>query len=310
MLFENINPRHSTQLYCLDLEFDRLSNLLTNQKLPKVILLTGKKGIGKFTLVNHLALSYFDKENYNLLEKKIIYKNNFFENLSNNLISNVIFLESNDFKNINVESIRNLKNKLQRKPFYNDKRFIILDDVETFNTNSINALLKLIEEPNDNDYFLLINNKTRPLIDTLRSRCLEFKIVLNHKQRSEITNFLMDMHNQDTIIDQDKIIISPGNFLKFNIILNENSINPKENSLKTFKVILDLYKKNKNLFFKDLLLFYSEYYLNIKRDNKNLTKMKFIEDRNFLLNIIDDFFVYNLNQSTILRSIENRFFNE
>ena len=64
MLFENINPRHSTQLYCLDPEFDRLSNLLTNQKLPKVILLTGKKGIGKFTLVNHLALSYFDKKNY------------------------------------------------------------------------------------------------------------------------------------------------------------------------------------------------------------------------------------------------------
>ena len=35
-----------------------------------------------------------------------------------------------------------------------------------------------------------------------------------------------------------------------------------------------------------------------------------IEDRIFLLNIINDFFVYNLNQSTILRSIENRFTNE
>ena len=109
---------------------------------------------------------------------------------------------------------------------------------------------------------------------------LEFKIILNNSQRIKITNFLMDIHNQDTIIDQDKIIISPGNFLKFNIILNENSINPKENSLKTFKVILDLYKKSKNLFFKDLLLFYSEYYLNIRRDNKCFTKMKFIEDRN------------------------------
>jgi DNA polymerase-3 subunit delta' len=183
MLFENINPRHSTQLYGLDLEFDRLSNLLINQKLPKVILLTGEKGIGKFTLINHLVISYFDKENYNLLEKKIINKNKFFENLSNNLISNVIFLDSNDFKNINVETIRDLKNKLQKKPFYNDKRLIILDDVETFNTNSINALLKIIEEPNDNDYFLLINNKTRLLIDTLKSRCLEFKIILNNRQR-------------------------------------------------------------------------------------------------------------------------------
>ncbi len=310
MLFQNINPRYSTQLYGLDLEFDSLSNLLLNQKLPKVILLTGEKGIGKFTLINHLIISYFDKKNYNLLEKKVINKNKFFENLSKNLISNVIFLESNDFKNINIEIIRNLKNKLQKKPFFNDKRFIILDDVETFNANSINALLKIIEEPNDNDYFLLINNKTRPLIDTLKSRCLEFKIILNYNQKSKISNFLMDIHNQDTIIDQDKIMISPGNFLRFNIILNENNINPKENIFKTFKIILDLYKKNKNLFFKDLLFFYSEYYLNLKKEKKDLSKMKFIEDRNFLLNNINDFFVYNLNQSTLLRSIEDRFSNE
>ena len=310
MLFENINPRYSIQLYGLDLEFDNLSNLLLNQKLPKVILLTGEKGIGKFTLINHLIISYYDKENYNLSEKKILKKNKFFENLSKDLISNVIFLKSNDFKNINIEAIRELKNKLQKKPLYNDKRFVVLDNVETFNTNSINALLKIIEEPNENDYFFLINNKTRPLIDTLKSRCLEFKIMLNYNQRSQIINFLMDIHNQDQIIDQDKIIISPGNFLKINITLRENNINIKENIFKTFKNILDLYKKSKNLFFKDLLLFYSEYYLQIERDNQNLTKMKFIEDRKFLLNNINDFFVYNLSQGTLLRSIENRFSNE
>ena len=310
MLLENINPRYSTKLYGLDIEFDKLSNLLLNENLPNVIVLTGEKGIGKFTLINHLVISYFDKENYDFLNKRIINKNNFFENLSRSLISNVIFLESNDFKNINVEQIRILKNKLQKKPFYNDKRFIILDDVETFNTNSINALLKLIEEPNKNDYFLLINNKTRPLVDTLKSRCLEFKIILNYNQRSKITNFLMDIHNQDVIIDEDKIMVSPGNFLRFNIFLNENSINIEDNILKTFKIILDLYKKNKNLFFKDLLLFYSEYYLKIKKDNKHLTKLKFIEDRNYLLNNINDFFQYNLNQATLLRSIENRFYND
>ena len=310
MLFENINPRYSIQLYGLDLEFDNLSNLLLNQKLPKVILLTGEKGIGKFTLINHLIISYYDKENYNLSEKKILKKNKFFENLSKDLISNVIFLKSNDFKNINIEAVRELKKKLQKKPLYNDKRFVILDNVETFNTNSINALLKIIEEPNENDYFFLINNKTRPLIDTLKSRCLEFKIMLNYNQRSQIINFLMNVHNQDQIIDQDKIIISPGNFLKINITLRENNINIKENIFETFKTILDLYKKSKNLFFKDLLLFYSEYYLKIKNDSQNLTKIKFIEDRKFLLNNINDFFVYNLSQGSLLKSIENRFSNE
>ena len=58
--------------------------------------------------------------------------------------------------------------------------------------------------------------------------------------RREITNFLMDAHNQKTIIDQDKIDKSPGNFLKFNIILNENNINIKENILKAFNYFRSL----------------------------------------------------------------------
>ncbi len=310
MSFEKINPRYSTQLYGLDLEFDNLSNLLLNQKLPKVILLTGQKGVGKSTLINHLILSYFDKDNYNLIEKKIKKESKFYEGLIQNLIPNVIFLETSDFKNVNIEAIRDLKNKLQKKPFDNNKRFIILDDVETFNTNSVNALLKIIEEPNDNDYFFLINNKTRPLIDTLRSRCLEFNIILNKSQRNMIIDNLMSKYNQKNIIDQNIITITPGNFLKFNTILNENKIDLKENILITLKKLLDLYKMNKNLLFKDLLLFYSEYYLKIEKNKRNLSNTKFIEDRTFLITNINNFFLYNLNQISLIRSIENRLFHE
>ena len=57
-------------------------------------------------------------------------------------------------------------------------RFIILDDIELFNLNSLNALLKIIEEPTQKNYFILINNKTRPLLETLKSRALEIKIFL------------------------------------------------------------------------------------------------------------------------------------
>ena len=47
-----------------------------------------------------------------------------------------------------------------------------------------------------------------------------------------------------------------------------------------------------------------------KTVDRETFEVKFIEDRNFLLNNINDFFKYNLNQSTLLRSIENRFSNE
>ena len=42
-----------------------------------------------------------------------------------------------------------------------NKRFVILDDVEMFNLNSMNALLKMIEEPGPDNYFILIYNKSK-----------------------------------------------------------------------------------------------------------------------------------------------------
>ena len=39
--------------------FIKFNKLFDNQKLPKVLMLTGKKGQGKFTLINHLMSLYF-----------------------------------------------------------------------------------------------------------------------------------------------------------------------------------------------------------------------------------------------------------
>ena len=64
-----------------------------------------------------------------------------------------------------------------------NKRFIILDDVEMFNLNSMNALLKVIEEPSPDNYFILICNKSKPLLETIKSRCIEFYINLSSEKK-------------------------------------------------------------------------------------------------------------------------------
>ena len=46
---------------------------------------------------------------------------------------------------------------------------------ELLNISSVNALLKFLEEPSKNTYFILIHNH-KDIPNTLRSRCLEFKI--------------------------------------------------------------------------------------------------------------------------------------
>ena len=48
-----LNPLNTKQLIGLDAQFDNLLKLYNSKKFPKVMLISGKKGLGKFTLVNH-----------------------------------------------------------------------------------------------------------------------------------------------------------------------------------------------------------------------------------------------------------------
>ena len=47
------DPKNSLTLFELDDHLNFLSELYLSNKLPKVLMLSGKKGIGKSTLVNH-----------------------------------------------------------------------------------------------------------------------------------------------------------------------------------------------------------------------------------------------------------------
>ena len=40
-------------------------------------------------------------------------------------------------------------------------KIILIDNVENLNLNSVNALLKIIEEPNENIIFILIHDLTK-----------------------------------------------------------------------------------------------------------------------------------------------------
>ena len=73
-ILKNFEPKNSTDLFELKDEFDFFKSLINNDKLPKVILITGNKGIGKATLVNHLMYYFFDKSNYDETQNKLIKK--------------------------------------------------------------------------------------------------------------------------------------------------------------------------------------------------------------------------------------------
>ena len=58
-----LSPRKNPYLYGYSNKFIFFKNLIQKKKLPQSIMITGDKGIGKETFVNHLLHFYFDKKN-------------------------------------------------------------------------------------------------------------------------------------------------------------------------------------------------------------------------------------------------------
>ncbi len=304
------NPKNTLQLFEFKNDFNFFKDLLIKNEFPKVALLSGVKGLGKSTLVSHLMHFFFDKSNYDVNTNTIIKKGNFSSLYLQNAFPNLIYLKGSNFKNIKIDDIRILKNNLLKSPVMDNKRFIILDDVELFNINSINALLKVIEEPGKNNHFILIENRSKPLLGTLKSRCVEFKFHLKDKQCKKIIDLLITKHNQAPVINKDLILIPAGTYLKFNYILHENNINLKENFSKNFNFLLNLSKKNKENIYKELLFFVIDYYLKQQILNNSFNQNEILNKRNHIFKNMNELFLLNLNSTILIQSIEKCILNE
>lgn len=310
MLSLNFNPKKTTRLFGLENEFNFLKKMISSDKFPKTLMLTGNRGVGKSTMISHLMHYYFDKKTYNENENTFASESFFLNQFIENLFPNILYLNGSDYRNVRIDDIRKIINDLNKSPIKKDKRFIILDDIDSFNINSLNALLKIIEDPGKNNFFILINNKSNKLLNTIKSRSIEIKIMINNKDRLSISTSLLKYFNQDKIFNENLVSSTPGNFLKFNYVFNNYSLDINEKFLTNFSNILRIYKKEKNIFYKEMLLFFVEYNFQKLKLQRMLNNKKLIEKKLMILQNINDFFLYNLNQNTLLSNLEENYFDD
>ena len=185
-------------------------------------------------------------------------------------------------------------------------RFIIFDDIELFNNNSLNALLKILEQPSKKNYFFLINNKSKTLLKTIKSRALEIKIILNQSQRLDIINKLVDSFKLELILDPKSTQLSPGNFVKFNYICKECYINPLDNFVENLSLLLNLYKKNKNIIFINLIFFITDFYFKYLKENKLFNNDKVFTTKNYIFENLNSFILYNINENSLINNISQK----
>ena len=309
-----MNPSEQTQLYGLDKYFYEITNLYNAKKMPNKILLSGKKGSGKSTMTYHIVnyiLSKSEKNKYNIENFSINRNNKSFLLVQNRTHPNFYLIDLIDEKkNIEVAQIREMINYTNKSSFNNLPRFIVIDNIENLNKNSSNALLKIIEDPNDNIFFILIHNSNKKILPTLKSRCLTFKINLSFNETLNICNFLLKSNLLD-LINNDLINYynGPGDFINLINFAKEKKIDLKNITLVNFLHYLinnNFYKEN--TFIKNLIVNNIELYF--------LKKYKISKGKNKILDIYHNFIrrvyetnTYNLDEESLFMEFKTKIIN-
>ena len=306
-----IEPSNQLDLFYHTSEFSELKSLYINNKLPNKILLSGEKGIGKCTLAYHLInfiLSTDEEFTYNLSDLKINQNNKTFKLIQNKSHPNFTLVDIfKDKKNIDINQIRNLILSLNKSSFNTKPRLVLIDNIELLNTNSVNALLKILEEPNENINFLLINNNKK-ILPTLTSRCLEFKIHLNIMQSIDIANKILN----DDVIDliNNEFMhnyISVGEILKLIDIGKKNEIDMKLINLNgLIKQIIFEKKYKKDISIKQTIYSLIEIYF---RNNVSVKNIKLMDAYKYFLKKINDTRKFNLDEEILFMEFEDRILN-
>ena len=307
----NLEPSIQINLFGLENYLDELINLYEKNILPNKIILSGQKGSGKCTLAYHLInyiLSKGEEFSYEKNEYKINENNRSFKLISNRTNINFNLIDVNKEKKfIDISQIRDLINSLNKSSLNDKPRFVLIDNIEFLNTNSINALLKIIEEPTKNVYFILINNNKK-ILPTLISRCLNFRITLTHLDSIKIVKKLIKNNLLDEInVDLINYYMTPGLIYNLYNFSKKNDIDLKEISLKKFLMILiknDYFKKDD--FIKFIIYDLIEYFL---AKNAHLDIDNSIKNYTYFSRKIFNTKKFNLDQETLFMEFKSKLLN-
>ena len=307
----NLEPINQTNLYGLARYLKELIRLYKNDIFPNKLLLSGQKSIGKSTLAFHFinyALTLNENYKYDVKNFIINEESHEFKTIINKSNTNLIMIDVNEEKKtIDINQIRNLIISLNKSSFNKKPRFVLIDNIELLSTNSINALLKVLEEPNENIYFILIHNN-RKVLSTLLSRCINFKINLSNNENLNISKQLLN-ENLGTLVNNDILnyFSTPGeiyNLIQFSI---QNNYDLSNLDLKSFlKILIEDGQYKKDVFINNMMYNLIEFYFRkLNSSFSNLVNQKY----SYFIKRISDTKTYNLDKESLFTEFNEEILN-
>ena len=297
-----------------DREINILANRLCNNDLPNCLILSGPKEAELKIIALNLASSLVKKQNFNSVDEACLSLRNI-EDYTNPyiLLIEKIWLEDKKKykKKIFREDISYILDFFSTKDEVNQKRVCLINSLDDLSKDAVNSLLKIVEEPNNNSHFILINHKEVATVPTIKSRShiVKFKYHRQEEFIKIIENYYPQMENKEI---KNLFNLSKGsiNFVKKYLEYNfkdmdshltsvlRNSKNIKPNTVFYYIDFVKKYSDKDEVietFFDFISLKINETTINACKENNVCLINKLSKYYSFLLNLREKYFIYNLN---------------
>jgi DNA polymerase-3 subunit delta' len=173
------------------------NNAFKSGRLHHAMVLFGTRGIGKARLALDFAKT--------LLEATIPGVAQMVDNLSH---PDLYMMRSAEASTIKVDEVRKLLHFTHMTPGLARRKVVIIDAIDEMNRNAINALLKILEEPGNETYFLIVCHRAKGLPLTIRSRCTVLRF--STPEFAVFRHALSAERDVDPSIDLDLLYVATG----------------------------------------------------------------------------------------------------
>jgi len=146
---------------------------LSKENLHHAYLFYGREGLGKKDLLTYVSNAILC-ESANLVSCgkckncKLI--------LSNTHPDLHLILKEEGKKNISISQIINLREKIYESAFLGTNKIISIPNIESMSRDASDAILKILEEPPKDTFFIMSSNFIHQIPSTIRSRSIEIEI--------------------------------------------------------------------------------------------------------------------------------------
>lgn len=264
-------------------EFKMLESELFEGKLSKTIMLISKDGDYSFEFAKLLSCRIFDESDESLTGE------------------NVVKVKAGSHPDLKIYPLKErllvadseeIVDESSIKPIFASKKVFIIRNIEKSMEGAQNKLLKTLEEPQNNVYFIVTCSNINQVLPTIRSRCA--KIELGRLSDDKIKIYLGDCENLQLIS-----VLSEGFIGKAEGLQNYPHLRPLFESV--LSCVTTLKSSREVLIYSNRLLEFSEQFnliiecfslifediLFIK--SGKIEKVRFKEKIDVLTSVIDDY---------------------